>query len=235
MVLLRSDFLHRRWVPCESHKNRAPFLKQLHAGSLSVNLHEFFGVSVRTLRRWKADGADLECAESLRQYVRNQLRPAESGERRVYSPTFKEDLERILHPDRQETDCNAFLKDLAGDPDFEPPFDIAKLPDGPCYEPSDFSARVLQELRTAFTGIGIMVRLLEGDTELEARYGDARTAFAGDGPPVDDRDLMTLLILVENLLSAQLHRVHGSCKNLLTLSDCQEGVQCPEGPKVGTK
>ena len=186
-----------------------------------MTLHEFFGVSVRTLRRWKADGVDLECAESLRQYLRSQLRPAESVERRIYSPTFEEDLERILHPDRQETDCNMFVKDLAGYHGFQPPFDIAKLPDGPCYEPSNFSARVLQELRTAFTGIGIMVRLLEGDTELEARYGDARAAFAGDGPPVDDRDLMTLLILVENLLSAQLHRVHGSYQNLLASLDCQ--------------
>ncbi len=89
---------------------------------------------------------------------------------------------------------------------------------------------MLQELRTAFTGIGIIIRLLEGDTELEARYGDARAAFAGDGPPVDDRDLMTLLRLVENLLSAQLHRVQGNCENLIALSDCQGGFQCPEGP-----
>ena len=180
-----------------------------------MNLQSYFKVTDRTLRRWKADGADLECAESLCGYLRNLMRPSPSVEARIYSPTFEKDVEAILNLQHEELDCYAFIKEVAGDPNFKPFFDLAELPDGPCYEPSAFSERVLEHMTMACTGLGIMVRLLEHDPALEAHYGDARAAFAEGGSPVDDRDLLTLLITAERLLSAQAHRLQGCYRNIV--------------------
>ncbi len=64
-----------------------------------MQLHEFFGVSDRTTRRWAADGADLTDAAGLIRYLRNLMRPAQSVERRLADPDCFCDLDELLNGD----------------------------------------------------------------------------------------------------------------------------------------
>ena len=181
-----------------------------------MDLKTYFSVTDRTLRRWEVDGADLGDAESLCRYLRNLMRPSPTVEARIHSPTFEADVERIIQATDHEVAEYDPMLELAGDPAFNPHFDLSGLPGGACYKPSRFSARVLSEIKVALTGVEIMVRLLEDDQELEAYYGDAREVFADGGSPVDDRDLMSLLFVTENMLSAQVHRLKACYRKVTT-------------------
>lgn len=193
-----------------------------------MDLETYFNVTDRTLRRWKADGVNLQCAASLCSYLRNLARPSPGVEARICSPTFEADVEQILNPNQTlPLSSHDLLQDLAGDTEFVSTFDLSKLPDGPSYGPSDFSARVLDDVRSVITGLDVMVRLLERDPELHARYGNPRAVFAGGGPPVDDRDLLTLLITAEGILSAQAHRLRKCLDNVKARMCSAAGTPCP--------
>ena len=68
----------------------------LHPALYSVKLHEFFGVSERTTRRWQAAGADLCDPNELMHFLRNMERPAASVEERLADPDCHDDLEELL-------------------------------------------------------------------------------------------------------------------------------------------
>ncbi|MCX8512685.1 MAG: hypothetical protein ORN83_13095 [Chthoniobacteraceae bacterium] len=73
----------------------APFIL-LPVGYNGVKLHEFFGVSERTTRRWQAAGADLSDTNELMHFLRNMERPAASVEERLADPDCHDDLEELL-------------------------------------------------------------------------------------------------------------------------------------------
>ena len=86
-----------------------------YAAPNGMKLHEFFGVSERTVRRWEAAGADLTSAPRLLAFLRNLARPSESVGLRLEDPDCERRLVSLLNADEPEDS-----KALAGDPGFEP-------------------------------------------------------------------------------------------------------------------
>ena len=68
----------------------------VHTAPNSMKLHEFFGVSERTTRRWQAAGADLSDTRELMHFLRNMERPAASVEERLADPDCHDDLVALL-------------------------------------------------------------------------------------------------------------------------------------------
>ena len=71
-------------------------VRLLHTALYGMKLHEFFGVSERTTRRWQAAGADLSDTRELMHFLRNMERPAASVEERLADPDCHDDLEELL-------------------------------------------------------------------------------------------------------------------------------------------
>jgi hypothetical protein len=189
----------------------APF-SLLHTALNDVKLHEFFGVSERTTRRWQAAGADLKSAPRLLAFLRNLARPSESVERRLEDSDCERKLASLLNADETGDSFEDMVKDLAGDPDFEPFFALPESKEEEDAGIGAFEARLMADLRQALTGFSILVRMLEHGDRPDPDYmdkafnGDARIVLADGGPRITDRDLIAVAIAAEHLMAAQINR-----------------------------
>lgn len=188
-----------------------------------MKLHEFFGVSERTTRRWQAAGADLTNAPSLLRFLRNLARPSASVERRLEDPDCERKLASLLNTDTPEDSFEDMVRDIAGDPDFEPFFALPDPAEGDGDDASigAFEARLMADLKQALTGFSILVRMLEHGDRPDPDYmdkafnGDARIVLADGGPRITDRDLVAVVIAAEHLMAAQIHRFKQLAEGML--------------------
>ena len=185
-----------------------------HTAPYCMKLHEFFGVSERTVRRWAAAGADLTSAPRLLSFLRTLARPSESVERQLEDLDCERRLVSLLTADEPEDSFEDNLKALAGDTDFEPFFALPGPEDGDDEDAGGgaFEARLMADLRQALAGFGILVRMLEHGDRPDPNFmdqvfdGDARVVLADGGPRITDRDLIAVAIAAEHLMAAQIHR-----------------------------
>ena len=186
-----------------------------YAAPNGMKLHEFFGVSERTVRRWEAAGADLTSAPRLLAFLRNLARPSESVERLLEDFDCERRLVSLLNATEPEESHEDKLKALAGDPGFEPFFTLPDAEEGDDNDNAGggaFEAWLMADLRQALTGFGILVRMLEHgdrpdpDHMDKAFKGDARVVLADGGPRITDRDLVAVVVAAEHLTAAQIHR-----------------------------
>ena len=187
-----------------------------------MKLHEFFGVSERTVRRWEAAGADLTSAPRLLAFLRNLARPSESVEQWLEDPDCERRLTSLLSAEDPENSFENMVKALAGDSDFEPFFALPDPDEGDHAGGGAFEARLMVDLREALTGFGILVRMLEHGDRPDPDFmdkafdGDARTVLAEGGPRITDRDLISVVIAAEHLMAAQIHRFKKVAEMMLT-------------------
>jgi hypothetical protein len=204
-------------------KLRCAHFSLLHTALYDVKLHEFFSVSERTTRRWQADGADLTNATRLLCFLRNLARPSASVERRLEDPDCERKLASLLNADASEDSFEDMVRDIAGDPDFEPFFNLPDPEEGDGDDASlgSFEARLMAELRHSLTGFSILVRMLEHGDKPDPEFldrvfeGDARTVLANGGERITDRDLFAVMVAAERLMQAQIHRFNEVAKKML--------------------
>jgi serine/threonine protein kinase len=75
------------------------------------------------------------------------MRPSPTVEALVCSPPFEADVAQIIRANDREAGDHDPMLELARDPAFRPYFDLSGMPEGACYKPSRFSARILSEIK----------------------------------------------------------------------------------------